>query len=248
MRTVFVFPRAGIDRTRARITRLASPTQHDPWVIDTADDPKDNPAIYVDIYTTAHGAPLYCDWEPREMAALEAAMGNLPWWSVTGDVTGRIDGGPQVRALVLALLADGGVATDEYSDHCWTAQEIHDNVRVDGLTFFDHQTSYEREHPRLTWPHGVPRTWLAVDANGLIGRFSTHGAGPVPAFLTTDDDAALEGAIAFGYQSHMYLRGRRPRRPLRASAASRRPRVWLPTADFTQRFVSDSELDQARRL
>ena len=60
---------------------------------------------------------------------LQAAMGELPWWSVTGDVTGRIDGGPQVRAFVLALLADGGVAMDDDSDHCWTAEEIAGDVR-----------------------------------------------------------------------------------------------------------------------
>lgn len=248
MRSVFVFPRADIDRTRERITRLGSPAQHDPWVIETADDPKDNPAIYVEIYTTAHGAPLYCDWEPEAMAALRAAMGELPWWSVTGDVTGRIDGGPQVRAFVLALLANGGVAMDDYSDHCWTAEEIAGDVRVDGLTFFDHQTNYEREHPRLAWSHGIARTWFAVDANGLVGKFSTRGVGPVPAFLTKDEDTVPADVVAFGYESWMYLRVNRPRRPVRASALPWTPRVWLPTADFTQRFISDTELDRARRI
>jgi hypothetical protein len=37
---------------------------------------------------------------------------------VTADISGRIPGDAEVRALVLALLAEDGVALDDYSDHC----------------------------------------------------------------------------------------------------------------------------------
>jgi hypothetical protein len=53
-----------------------------------------------------------------------------------------------VRSFVLELLADGGVALDDYSDHCWTATQIAEDRRVDGLKFFDYRTSFE--HSRGT--------------------------------------------------------------------------------------------------
>jgi hypothetical protein len=78
------------------------------------------------------------------MEALATPVGALPDWGVTCDITGRIPGDEQIRAFVLALLADGGVAMDEYSDHCWTASDITQGRRVDDLTFFDYQTNYQR--------------------------------------------------------------------------------------------------------
>jgi hypothetical protein len=145
MRTVFVFPAGPLDDTARRIDRLASPAQAHPWVLNSAPRSKDNPAIYIELATTqAKQAPLYCDWEPAGMQALETAVGALPDWGVMCNITGRIPGDEQIRAFVLELLADGGVAMDEYSHHCWTAADITEDRRADGLAFFDYQTNYQR--------------------------------------------------------------------------------------------------------
>ncbi|MDA0172155.1 hypothetical protein OJ998_23835 [Solirubrobacter taibaiensis] len=144
MRTVFVFPRAPFDETIQRVQRLAAPTQAHPWIINSAPKRRQNPAIYVDLATTNDSSPLYCDWEPEAMHALATALGALPYWAVTCDITGRIPGDEQIRAFVLALIEDGGVAMDDYSDHCWSADDIVSNRRVDGLKFFDYQLNYER--------------------------------------------------------------------------------------------------------
>jgi hypothetical protein len=89
--------------------------------------------------TTDERAPLYCDWEPAAVERLRAARGRVPSWSVTADISGRISGDAEVRALVLALLAEDGVALDDYSDHCWSASQIAENLTRDGLRFFDYR-------------------------------------------------------------------------------------------------------------
>ena len=145
MRSVFVFPVTDLEAVRQRIIDLARPGQEDPWVIDVAGAPKASPAIYVHVDSTADEfAPLYCDWEPSDVELLKAAVGHRPDWAVVCDVSGRIPGDDEIRAFVLELLADGGVAVDDYSDHCWTAAEIAADHVVDGLRFFDYRTSYER--------------------------------------------------------------------------------------------------------
>jgi hypothetical protein len=143
MRNVFVFARATLDQTRERIASLASDVQTDPWLINSAEDPAANPAIYVEIDTTGNVPEgLYRDWSPLELQALETAMGALPTWCVFCTVTGRIPGDAQIRAFVLELIRDGGVAVDDYSEHLWTAREIAQDTAVAGLVFFDYQTSY----------------------------------------------------------------------------------------------------------
>jgi hypothetical protein len=145
MRSVFVFPRADLERVKRELTRLARVERDGKWLIDAA-DPADSPAIYVCIETTADDlAPLYRDWEPSAVEALRAALGDVPAWSVSCDISGRVPGDVEIRALVLELLAEGGVALDDFSDHCWTAAEIAEDRVVDGLRFFDYRTSFERD-------------------------------------------------------------------------------------------------------
>jgi len=52
------------------------------------------------------------------------------------------------RALGLCtrLLGSGGVATDDYCDHCWTRQEIETGAIVGGLRFFDFQAFRRSTH------------------------------------------------------------------------------------------------------
>jgi hypothetical protein len=75
---------------------------------------------------------------------LRAALGHVPEWTVSCDISGRIPGDTEIRAFVLELLAEGGVAQDDYGDHCWTAAEIAEDRVVDGLRFFDYRASFER--------------------------------------------------------------------------------------------------------
>ena len=123
MRSVFVFPRADQEEVRGRLSRLETP-DISVSVVPSAEDP----------------APLYRDWEPSAIGSLEAALGQLPPWCVVCDVSGRIPGHEEVRRIVLELLADGGVAVDDYSEHCWTAAEIAGDATVDGLRFFRPQS------------------------------------------------------------------------------------------------------------
>ena len=123
MRSVFVLPRAEQEAVRDRLSRLETP-DISVSIIPSPDDP----------------TPLYGDWEPSDVAALEAALGQLPPWCGVCDVSGRIPGHVEVRRIVLELLADGGVAVDDYSEHCWTAAEIAGDATVDGLRFFRPQS------------------------------------------------------------------------------------------------------------
>ncbi|MGC4894497.1 hypothetical protein [Micromonospora sp. DT31] len=132
MRTVFVFP----DMTQAAVVELLdrmSPGQDAPWLVDGC--------LYAEL---TGGDELYSDWEPEAVRDLTRACGRLPYWAVQVDVSGRVDGTAEVRRLISALLVDGGVAIDDYSDHPWTAADIADEVVADGLRFFDFRAHHER--------------------------------------------------------------------------------------------------------
>jgi len=134
MRTVFLFPTAERTEILATLDRRF-PAQRHPWrmevgiLIDTDDEGTGN---------------LFSDWEPEEVADVDAALGYHPTWALQLDITGRIDGTDEVRGLAALLLDHGGVAYDDYSSHAWTLQEIEDGFVVDGLRFFDFRTAYER--------------------------------------------------------------------------------------------------------
>jgi hypothetical protein len=82
VRSVFVFPRADLERVKQQLTRLARVERDGQWFID-ATKPSDSRAIYVSIDTTSDElAPLYCDWEPAEVERLGSALGHVAEWSV----------------------------------------------------------------------------------------------------------------------------------------------------------------------
>ncbi|MBW6435628.1 hypothetical protein KZ829_17955 [Actinoplanes hulinensis] len=95
--------------------------------------------LYISIEDEGDGT-LYVDWNQDELAALEKAVGHRPGWAVQIDISGRIDGTAEVHDLLDVLLADGGVAFDDYTTHAWTLAEIQDGTTVDGLRFFDFRT------------------------------------------------------------------------------------------------------------
>ena len=127
MRTVFVFPAGGRAETVASLDRHL-PQQRVPWTLGGN--------LYIDIDDERAGC-LFRDWEPDDVAALDAAIGQHPTWAVTIDISGRVDGTPEVHRVTALLLEDGGVAVDEYSAHPWTLQEIESGTVIDGRRFFD---------------------------------------------------------------------------------------------------------------
>lgn len=127
MRTVFVFPTGERDQTIASLDRHL-PQQREPWTLDGN--------LYIDIDDEETGC-LFSDWDPEDMAILEAAVGHHPGWAVQIDISGRIDGTAEVHHLVAMLLEHGGVAMDDYTDRPWTLPEILSGAVIDGLRFFD---------------------------------------------------------------------------------------------------------------
>jgi len=110
------------------------PQQRDPWVLASS--------LYINIVEEQTGH-LFADWDPDDVAALEATIGHHPTWAVQIDISGRIDGTVEVHQLLALLLERGGVAIDDYSSHPWTWQEIQSDAVIDGLRFFDFRTYHE---------------------------------------------------------------------------------------------------------
>ncbi|MFE3516476.1 hypothetical protein [Streptomyces sp. NPDC059166] len=127
MRTVFVFPAGERADAVASLDRHL-PGQRDPRTLDG------NPCIDIDDERTGH---LFSDWDPQDVAVLEAAVGHHPTWAVQIDVSGRIDGTAEVHRMIALLLEHGGVATDDYTPHPWTLPEILSGAVIGGLRFFD---------------------------------------------------------------------------------------------------------------
>jgi hypothetical protein len=134
MRSVFVFPQGGRSEAVATLDRLL-PRRGGSWA---------DGDVYVDVVDEEIGQ-LFADWEPHQAAGVRAAAGQQPAWAVEIGVSGRIIGTREVCDLVTRLLRNGGFATDDYSDHFWTLEEIESGAVVGGLRFFDFQTRYERD-------------------------------------------------------------------------------------------------------
>ncbi|MER5935304.1 hypothetical protein [Streptomyces sp. NPDC002054] len=140
MRTVFLFPAGERAETVASLDRHL-PQQREPWVLAGS--------LYIDIdidIDDEQSGYRFSDWDPDDMAAVEAAVGHHPTWAVQIDFSGRIDGTAEVHQLVALLLEHGGVATDDYSDRPWILQEIESGAELDGLRFFDFRTYHELYH------------------------------------------------------------------------------------------------------
>ncbi|MCQ4206430.1 hypothetical protein [Streptomyces longispororuber] len=151
MLTVFVFPSGESTATAARLDRLM-PGQDGYWT-----DEK----LMVDLDDEKCGQ-LFTDWEPEDVRLLDSALGYHPTWALQVNVSGRIDGTAEIRSFLSHILHAGGVAIDDYSDHCWTLEEIDSEHKVDGLGFFDFRTHYERTHGRQ------PRTSARARSEGEV--------------------------------------------------------------------------------
>ncbi|MGW0665363.1 hypothetical protein [Streptodolium elevatio] len=103
MRSVFFFPTGERAATVAALDRHL-PAQRCPWFLEDG--------LYIDIDDQQTGC-LFSDWEPEEIALLDAAVGHHPAWAVQIDISGRIDGTAEVHRMAALLLAQGGVAFDD---------------------------------------------------------------------------------------------------------------------------------------
>ncbi|MEV3858139.1 hypothetical protein AB0J38_27900 [Streptomyces sp. NPDC050095] len=138
MRTVFVFPTGARAKTIAALDRHL-PEQRHPWTLDG------DLSINIDDEQTGY---LFSDWDPEDVAILEAALGHHPTWAVQIDISGQIDGTVEVHHMIALLLEHGGVAMDDYTLHAWPLPEILSGTVIDGLRFFDFRGYHElnREH------------------------------------------------------------------------------------------------------
>jgi hypothetical protein len=125
VRNVFVFPSRGRAGTAAVLDRHL-PGTRGMWCADGLN-------AYVDDVRTGY---LFSDWDPEDVAVLEAALGRRPAWAVQIDVSGRIEGAEEVRRVLALLLDAGGVAVDDHSAHPWTLAEVESGAVVGGLRFF----------------------------------------------------------------------------------------------------------------
>lgn len=174
VRSIFVFSPLRRAEMEAMLDELL-PQQRNPWVMASA--------LYVNIVDEVDGL-LFTDWEDKHVAAVETAMGARPGWAIQVDISGRIDGTAEVVWLAGQLLSRGGVATDDYTDHCWTREQIEARSLVEGLRFFDYQTYHRRERPtepgEQAWPQDASKAhhilWPGIQAALPIG---THVVGTV---------------------------------------------------------------------
>ncbi|GAA4976227.1 hypothetical protein GCM10023205_49150 [Yinghuangia aomiensis] len=134
MRSVFFFP-AGERASTVAVLDRHLPAQRHPWYLEDG--------LYIDIDDERTGC-LFSDWDPAEVALLDAAVGHHPTWAVQIGISGRIDGTAEIRHMAALLLAHGGVAFDDYTEHPWTLREIESGATVDGLRFFDFRGYRER--------------------------------------------------------------------------------------------------------
>jgi len=118
----------------ARMVR-STPTE---WTFLVQDD--------VVLYVHLHE---YEDYDPDELREVAGAAGRMPSTGVMIDISGRHPGDEEVRKTVLSLLgAFDGRASDDYTSHAWTLDEIRAGGHVQGHPFFDYRgwhTDYERQ-------------------------------------------------------------------------------------------------------
>ncbi len=119
MRSVFAFPALSPDEAEAILSTVGErrelPSDLGPeWVVDGC--------LYARV--ERDGDSLWADWADKEVDRLGRQLGRLPTWGLVIDLSGRIDGLQEVTRLLRLLLASGGVALDDYSEHAWPLAEI----------------------------------------------------------------------------------------------------------------------------
>lgn len=136
MRSVFLYLRDTTENDVGAFLQHTYPFQQGPPWIDDLDG---EPCLYIDFY---HDASQ--EFEPEDWASLAKALGCTPTVIVVADVSGRYPGDAQVQSFIVTMLNKfQGLAQDDYTDHCWNAQEVRSGFRVRGHPFFDYRGWFE---------------------------------------------------------------------------------------------------------
>ena len=107
------------------------------WLIASE---KDDPVLYIGFYND------YEEFEPEDWNNLLAILGNKPSVSIYADISGRHSGTEEVFTFVERVLTKfDGVAQDDYTDHCWTIEEIKQKSEFQNHPFFDYQGWYSED-------------------------------------------------------------------------------------------------------
>jgi hypothetical protein len=130
-RTVTVYPASDQASVEQILDGLS--TQRLPWYIDGC------LLVYRSVDT--EDLPLFYGLDPDEIEAVERVVGHRPRWTMSIDVSYRVDGRAELRRLVLTLLREGGAAVDDYSLHPWSREQIEADRTVAGRRFFEPATT-----------------------------------------------------------------------------------------------------------
>jgi hypothetical protein len=107
------------------------PGQTDPWVVSLNGDA----AIYVNIVPAEEA-----DLEPEDFRLLTARFKEQQLTAVLADVAVRNVGCRELRELVVAILDRfPGLASDDTSEHWWTAEEVRTPERFNLQGFWPHE-------------------------------------------------------------------------------------------------------------
>jgi hypothetical protein len=126
------------DASEAEVARLLSQNyvqqEGGPWLCKTAG----NVCLYIQFYYDVR-----IEEGSEGFERLVRDLGFTPAVSVIANVSGRHPGDEEVRSLVSTILQRyEGRAVDEFSDHCWTLQEVISGQLVQGHSFFDYLDSH----------------------------------------------------------------------------------------------------------
>ncbi len=128
MRTVWLhFAESDQQKLARSLGEIAAAQEDAPWIYPSLD----NPIIYIGL-SSGH-----LELSPEARAEFNARIGRLPSASVYLDVSGRVSGREEVRALTQQLLSRHlGLAHDEHSTHLWSLDEIRGDAEVADTRFF----------------------------------------------------------------------------------------------------------------
>lgn len=129
MRSVLVFPTADVDRLVGLLDSLGQRSADEWFGIANRG---------LEISLEDHGSAEALvralrregSWSTSELRTLWRVRDELGGCRVDVRVSGRIDGQAEMRWMVDLLLADGGYATDDYSDRVWSLAEIQQSAQT----------------------------------------------------------------------------------------------------------------------
>jgi len=108
------------------------------WIVAKDNDP----CLYIDNIPVEENDMAFFDEDSEGVPLPYSQMKSPIIWSV--DISGRHEGTEEVMELATALLSKFPMyLMDDYTMHCWTYEEIINNVKIEGHKFFDYKGWYE---------------------------------------------------------------------------------------------------------